>query len=130
MVVMVTDAVLLTGLYRGIFIATNVFLRRKDMIDLAYYVNAIKSGKEVICIQESCECDDLAEVETITMEWRHDSGVVIRCTNELEATQHPNDVCPECWICWEVIDAAGQEIRPMKKNFYNVCQESFWLSMN
>ncbi|MEG0868952.1 MAG: hypothetical protein RSG77_18120, partial [Hafnia sp.] len=97
----------------------------KYMIELAHYVNAIKNGKEVICIQESCECDDLAEVETITMEWRHDSGVVIRCTNELEATQYPNNVCPECWICWEVIDSAGQDIRPMKKNFYNVCQESF-----
>lgn len=100
------------------------------MIDLAYYVSAIKNGKEAICIQEQWVQDDLAEVETITMEWLHDSGVVIRCTNELEAIQHPNDVCPECWICWEVIDAAGQEIRPMKKNFHNVCQESFWLSMN
>jgi len=79
------------------------------MVDLAYYVNAIKNGKEVICIQEQWVQDNLAEVETIAMEWLHDSGVVIRCTK---------------------IDAAGQEIRPMKKNFYNVCQESFWLSMN
>lgn len=111
-------------------VTTNIVYDEKDMIDLAYYVNAIKNGKEVICIQEQWVQDDLAEVETIAMEWLHDSGVVIRCTNELEAIQHPNDVCPECWICWEVIDAAGQEIRPMKKNFHNVCQESFWLSMN
>jgi hypothetical protein len=58
-------------------VTTNIVYDEKDMINLAYYVNAIKNGKEVICIQESCECDDLAEVETITMEWRHDSGVVI-----------------------------------------------------
>ncbi|HGY3717812.1 TPA: hypothetical protein ACNVDX_003493 [Citrobacter gillenii] len=100
------------------------------MINLAYYVNAIKNGKEVVCIQEFCEYDNLAEVETITMEWKHNSGVVIRCTNELETTLHPNSFCPECWIYWEVIDSAGQDIRPMKKNLYNVCQESFWLNMN
>ncbi|EMO1984860.1 hypothetical protein [Citrobacter freundii] len=100
------------------------------MINLAYYVNAIKNGKEVIFIQEHWEQDDLAQVETVSMEWLHDSGVMIRCTNELEAIQGAHNVCPECWICWEVIDAAGQEIRPMKKSFYNVCQESFWLSMN
>ncbi len=83
-----------------------------------------------MCIQESRESDDLAEVETVTKEWLHDSGVVIRCTNELEAIQHPNTVCPERWICWEVIDTAGKEIRPLKKNFHNICQESFWLNMN
>lgn len=99
------------------------------MIDLAYYVNAIKNRKGVICIQESRERDDSAEVETIATEWLHDSGVVIRCTNEFEIMQHINNVCPECWICWEVIEPAGQEIRPMKKNFHNACQESFWLSM-
>lgn len=100
------------------------------MINLAYYVKSIKNEEEVSCIKESRKRDDSAEVESIAMEWLHDSGVVIRCTHELEIIPHTNNVCPECWICWEVIDSAGQEIRPMKKNFYNACQESFWLNMN
>ncbi|BDT23963.1 hypothetical protein CF204P1_26860 [Citrobacter freundii] len=100
------------------------------MIDLRYYVNAIKNGKEINCIQESWEKDDLAEVESVSKVWLHESGVVIGYTNELEAMKSPANVCPECWICWEVIDAAGQDIRPMKKQFHNVCQESYWLKLN
>lgn len=100
------------------------------MIDLRYYVSAIKNGRKVSCIQENRGKDDLAEVETISMVWLYESGVVIRYTNELEVMQSPANVCPECWICWEVIYAAGQDIRPMKKQFHNACQESFWLKMN
>lgn len=99
------------------------------MIDLRYYVNAIKNREKVNCIQESRETDDLAEVETLSKVWLHESGVIIRYTNEREAMQSSADVCPECWICWEVTEAAGQNISPMKKQFHNVCQESFWLKM-
>ena len=48
---------------------------------------------------------------------------------ELEIAQQDSASCPECWIDWQVIDAAGQEINPMRKQFYNLCQQSFWLAM-
>ena len=28
-----------------------------------------------------------------------------------------------------VIDSAGLEVKPMRKQFYNLCQQSFWLAM-
>ncbi|NDO80029.1 hypothetical protein CJP72_04320 [Citrobacter sp. NCU1] len=99
------------------------------MVDLRYYINAIKNEEKVSCLQERRVKDDLAEVATITRAWLHESGVIIRYINELEEIQPAAEVCPECWICWEVIEAAGQDIRPMKKQFHNVCQESFWLKM-
>ena len=43
--------------------------------------------------------------------------------------QQDSASCPECWIDWQVIDAAGQEVNPMRKQFYNLCQQSFWLAM-
>ncbi|VTL97060.1 Uncharacterised protein [Pseudomonas aeruginosa] len=38
--------------------------------------------------------------------------------------------CEECWIGYEVLDAAGQDIRPRHKHFSNACQERFWLRMH
>ena len=54
-------------------------------------------------------------------------GDPARCA--LEIAQQDSASCPECWIDWQVIDAADQEINPMRKQFYNLCQQSFWLAM-
>ncbi|GKP95312.1 hypothetical protein NUKP71_46070 [Klebsiella quasipneumoniae] len=48
---------------------------------------------------------------------------------ELELPQQDAASCPECWIDWLVIDSAGLEVKPMRKQFYNLCQQSFWLAM-
>ncbi|HBW9943193.1 TPA: hypothetical protein MFX66_26560 [Klebsiella pneumoniae] len=33
-------------------------------------------------------------------------------------------------IRWHVVDAVGQDIRPLEKTFHNACQESYWLKVN
>lgn len=55
--------------------------------------------------------------------------VVIQHRYELELPQQDAASCPECWIDWLVIDSAGTEVKPMRKQFYNLCQQSFWLAM-
>ena len=100
------------------------------MSNLADYVNAIKIGKNVICIEDVSKRDDMAEVEIINKTWLHDSGVVIRYSRENELVINSSSSCPECSIRWHVVDAAGQDIRPLEKTFHNACQESYWLKVN
>lgn len=100
------------------------------MSNLADYINAIKNEKNVICIEDVRERDDMAEVEISNMAWLHDSGVVIGCIRENECVQHSSEICPECCIKWKILDAAGRVIRPLEKTFHSACQESYWLKMN
>ncbi|HDG7905232.1 MULTISPECIES: hypothetical protein [Klebsiella] len=55
--------------------------------------------------------------------------MMIQHRYELELPQQDAASCPECWIDWLVIDSAGLEVKPMRKQFYNLCQQSFWLAM-
>ncbi|UMX57698.1 hypothetical protein MJ524_13535 [Escherichia coli] len=66
------------------------------------------------------EQDNEAEAEWEIARWRHRLEVVIQRRYELEIAQQDSASCPECWIDWQVIDAAGQEINPMRKQFYNL----------
>ncbi|ENY7796499.1 TPA: hypothetical protein ACYSIJ_004204, partial [Citrobacter freundii] len=75
------------------------------MSNLADYVNAIKIGKNVICIEDVSKRDDMAEVEIINKTWLHDSGVVIRYSRENELVKYSSNACPECSIRWHVVDA-------------------------
>ncbi|EPL7303298.1 TPA: hypothetical protein ACPFGO_005774, partial [Klebsiella pneumoniae] len=70
------------------------------------------------------------QVEIINKTWLHDSGVVIRCSRENELVRYSSNSCPECSIRWHVVDAVGQDIRPLEKTFHNACQESYWLKVN
>lgn len=57
----------------------------------------------------------------------HD-GVIIRYLSEQDNA--PSElVCAECWISYEVLDAQQLPIKPLRKNFHNHCQESFWMKM-
>ncbi|NPC21358.1 hypothetical protein HN019_27975, partial [Klebsiella pneumoniae] len=42
------------------------------------------------------------------------SGVVIRCSRENELVRYSSNSCPECSIRWHVVDAVGQDIRPLE----------------
>ena len=97
------------------------------MTDLAFYIRAVKNNTAVVCLEQRQEKDLLAEVESHYSLWRHDSGVTLRCIRENELVAETENVCPECWILWEIVDACGQTIRPLKKQFHNACQEAFWL---
>lgn len=55
--------------------------------------------------------------------------MMIQHRYELELPQQDAASCPECWIEWQVIDNAGLAVQPMRKQFYNLCQQSFWLAM-
>ncbi|PLG84688.1 hypothetical protein B6J19_25595 [Klebsiella quasipneumoniae] len=44
--------------------------------------------------------------------------------------RYSSNSCPECSIRWHVVDAVGQDIRPLEKTFHNACQESYWLKVN
>ena len=99
------------------------------MNDLAFYVHAVKKNTAVVCLEQRQEKDPEAEVESTISLWRHESGVTLRCIRENELVMETTTECPECWIVWEVVDACGQAIRPLKKQFYNACQEAFWLGM-
>ncbi|HBW8418277.1 TPA: hypothetical protein MFM13_002018 [Klebsiella pneumoniae] len=98
-------------------------------MELASLVWDILRQRHVERLAQHREQDNEAEAEWEIARWRHRSGVVIQRRYELEIAQQDSASCPECWIDWQVIDAAGQEINPMRKQFYNLCQQSFWLAM-
>ncbi|MFV6639990.1 hypothetical protein ACNPIO_17455 [Klebsiella pneumoniae] len=98
-------------------------------MELASLVRDILRQRHVEGLAQHREQDNEAEAEWEIARWRHRSGVVIQRRYELEIAQQDSTSCPECWIDWQVIDAAGQEINPMRKQFYNLCQQSFWLAM-
>lgn len=98
-------------------------------MELASLVRDILRQRHVERLAQHREQDNEAEAEWEIARWRHRSGVVIQRRYELEIAQQDSASCPECWIDWQVIDAAGQEINPMRKQFYNLCQQSFWLAM-
>lgn len=99
------------------------------MTHLAFYISAIKNGTSVVYLSQERKKDISAEVERTVSLWRHENGVIIRCIREDELLPDTYHLCPECWILWEVVDACGMNIRPIKKNFHNTCQEAFWLGM-
>ncbi|AVG05630.1 TPA: hypothetical protein ACYU8D_004510 [Klebsiella pneumoniae] len=98
-------------------------------MELASLVRDILRQRHVERLAQHREQDNEAEAEWEIARWRHRSGVVIQRRYELESAQQDSASCPECWIDWQVIDAAGQEVNPMRKQFYNLCQQSFWLAM-
>ncbi|VTP88166.1 Uncharacterised protein [Proteus vulgaris] len=33
------------------------------------------------------------------------------------------------WITWEIVESNNKIISPCRKEFFNLCQQSFWLKM-
>lgn len=99
------------------------------MMELASLVRDILRQQHVEQLAQHREKDHEAEAEWQIARWRHRSGVVIQHRYELELPQQDAASCPECWIEWQVIDSAGLVVQPMRKQFYNLCQQSFWLAM-
>ncbi|HCB0567003.1 hypothetical protein [Klebsiella quasipneumoniae] len=99
------------------------------MMELASLVRDILRQQHVEQLAQHREQDHEAEAEWQIARWRHHSGVVIEHRYELELPQQDAASCPECWIEWQVIDNVGLAVQPMRKQFYNLCQQSFWLAM-
>ncbi|HCF8019167.1 hypothetical protein PGO03_19575 [Klebsiella aerogenes] len=98
---------------------------------LAKYINmALLDSEPSATCQSETERDELSEVVKITSTWTFPDGVVIQCIREDELFQESVNQCPECWINWTVIESAGFPILPRQKNFFNFCQQRFWLRKN
>jgi hypothetical protein len=77
-------------------------------------------------IEESIDGNNIIEeCETI---YEFNNGVKILCKTESDTFQS-DDICCECWISYEVVHDGGYLIHPLKKQFYNRCQETFWMKM-
>ena len=97
---------------------------------LATYVDLIHGGQAdgvALCDHQS----DLSQQEGVEEEtgiYRFHNGVVIRYQREQDLTPVEDDQqCAECWLSYEVQEAAGRKIWPTRKVFYNHCQLTFWL---
>lgn len=97
-------------------------------MELASLVRDILRQRHVERLAQHREQDNEAEAEWEIARWRHRSGVVIQRRYELEIAQQDSASCPECWIDWQVIDAAGQEVNPMRNSFITFASNpSGWL---
>ena len=76
-------------------------------MELASLVRDILRQRHVERLAQHREQDNEAEAEWEIARWRHRSGVVIQRRYELEIAQQDSASCPECWIDWQVIDAAS-----------------------
>ena len=95
-----------------------------------YILSTIEKYATCEMIFERCQQDALSEVMQVIRQWRFHDGVILQCTEEIELSIPDNDSqCPERWIVWQVIDSAECSVLPQRKEFFNACQQAFWLKM-
>ncbi|MCW8330944.1 hypothetical protein MD588_19300 [Photobacterium sp. SDRW27] len=103
------------------------------MNTLFTYIKAIhKQETDVPIIEQQTKTnrypDGDIEVSEKETTYYYENGVVIRY--KIERDNAPSELlCEECWISYEVVDSAQQDIKPRRKTFHNTCQETFWLRM-
>lgn len=103
------------------------------MNNLFTYIKAIHGHETNALIanehmRKNSYTDDGVEINEMETTYYYDNGVVIRY--KIERDNVPTEqLCEECWISYEVLDSGPQQITPVRKIFYNSCQESFWLKM-
>ncbi len=97
-------------------------------MELASLVRDILRQRHVERLAQHREQDNEAEAEWEIARWRHRSGVVIQRRYELEIAQQDSASCPECWIDWQVIDAAGERSTRCANSFITFASNpSGWL---
>jgi hypothetical protein len=103
------------------------------MHTLFTYISAIHEQNATVSVvnkstKTNSYIDDEIEICEAEITYNFDNGVVVQ--HKTERDNVPSDlVCAECWISYEVIEAAQQKITPLRKTFSNTCQEAFWLKM-
>ncbi|MBD1577009.1 MULTISPECIES: hypothetical protein [Vibrio] len=107
------------------------------MNNLFNYVAAIKNDETHKIKKWECKSEELNEEDGVVTEIKEydfffHNGVVIKQSIEREIGEMDSDlVCQECFISYELIsEPTSLDIRPKRKNFINICQESFWLKIN
>lgn len=103
------------------------------MNNLFTYIKAIH-GQETNALiakehmRNNSYTDGGIEINEMETTYYFDNEVVI--CYKIEQDNVPSEqLCEECWISYEVLDAGQQQITPIRKTFHNACQESFWLKM-
>lgn len=101
------------------------------MPSLANYVQSIHAGQGAPHITERRSrheswSDQGFDITREITDYRFADGVVIR--RSIEQDQFPTELaCAECWIEYEVVEPAGQQICPARKHFASRCREAWWL---
>lgn len=93
-------------------------------------IHARSSQVRAINKTESVErfFDEENVIEEREILYEFSNGVTLLCKMESDSFQS-DDLCRECWISYEVVHDGGHAISPRKKQFYNRCQEAFWMKM-
>lgn len=96
---------------------------RDSALDSIHIVNSVR--------QDNSYQEVEGKIEAYEILYSFNNGVTIQCSTEAEQFEVNPQVCPECWISYQVItDLADNPIKPHRKNFINHCQQAFWLKMN
>lgn len=98
---------------------------------LAKYISQIVNQEETNeTLSTQSFLDNLTEITRTTHTWLFSDGVILKCTEEMEIEYYDNDdQCPEHWITWEIVESNNKPFSPCRKEFFNLCQQSFWLKM-
>ncbi|MCK9782683.1 MULTISPECIES: hypothetical protein [Enterobacterales] len=98
---------------------------------LAKYISQIVNQEESYeTLSTQRFSDNLTEITRTIHTWLFSDGVILKCTEEMETEYYDNDdQCPEHWITWEIVESNNKPISPCRKEFFNLCQQSFWLKM-
>lgn len=86
----------------------------------------VKTINETKTFERFSEGENMIEEREILYVFNNGVQVLYRMESD---TFQADDVCRECWISYEVQHDGGYAISPQKKQFYNRCQERFWLKM-
>ena len=104
------------------------------MRHLANYVAAIRQLRSPIGIEcttrgVSMWKEDGFVVTRETVTYRFTDGAAILCTTEQDSIPAEAEVCPECWITYEVVSDGDstERITPTRMTFDSNCREAFWL---
>ncbi|MEQ1962354.1 hypothetical protein ABLB69_04090 [Xenorhabdus khoisanae] len=98
------------------------------------YILAIKSLSSPVKIISKNErvnflTDENSIIEDKEIIYSFDNGVKIIYLEESEKLEdeYPEQLCQEKWVSYKVLDSNGFTITPREKNFYNICQEKYWV---
>lgn len=93
-------------------------------------IHALSSTVKIVNVTETlqrfADGENMIEEREILYTFNNSVQILYRMESD---TFQSDDVCRECWVSYDVVQDSGYVISPQKKQFYNRCQESFWLRM-
>ncbi|CAG9000346.1 MAG: hypothetical protein CENE_02341 [Candidatus Celerinatantimonas neptuna] len=105
------------------------------MDDLYDYIAVIQGESSALALLHRESSHHSYEDQGIVIDcqqsvFQFENGVCIKYSCESDEVTSHEQICPECWISYQVIEEpAGISVRPKQKNFINHCQQAFWLKL-